>query len=260
MERVPSPLERFRRIFFPRNRQRFYWQLDYRRWVSAYRMGQYRNRYQGQRCVIIGNGPSLNNMDLSVLKNETTFALNRGYLLFDRIGASSTFFVCINQLVLEQFGQEMSQLPMPKFISWAGRRAFPFTRNTSFFRTFAQNKFSFEANHLVNEGNTVTFATLQIAYFMGFSKVILIGVDHNFVDKGDPHKTVTTQASDANHFDPNYFGKGIKWQLPDLEGSEKAYRVAKEAYETDGRVVLDATLNGKLQVFPKINLSDALSS
>jgi hypothetical protein len=88
---------------------------------------------------------------------------------------------------------------------------------------------------------------------MGFEQVILIGVDHNFVTKGDANKTVTSQGDDPNHFAPNYFGKGFKWQLPDLETSERAYRMARAAYEDDAREVLDATVGGKLTVFPKVN-------
>jgi hypothetical protein len=48
-------------------------------------------------------------------------------------------------------------------------------------------------------------------------------------------------------------GKGFKWQLPDLEGSESVYRLAKEAYEKAGRDVLDATVGGKLTIFSKLD-------
>ena len=57
---------------------------------------------------------------------------------------------------------------------------------------------------------------------------------------------------DPNHFSPAYFGKGFRWQLPDLETSEQGYRLARQAYEADGRQVLDATVGGKLAIFPKV--------
>ena len=72
----------------------------------------------------------------------------------------------------------------------------------------------------VGEGATVTNFALQIAFHMGFEKVVLIGVDHNFASKGDANKTVVSEGDDPNHFMPNYFGKGVKWQLPDLDTSE----------------------------------------
>ena len=49
------------------------------------------------------------------------------------------------------------------------------------------------------------------------------------------------------------FGKGFRWQLPDLDTSEVAYTMTREAFAADGRQVLDATIGGKLQVFPKVD-------
>ncbi|MGA9192304.1 MAG: hypothetical protein WBZ24_11265, partial [Anaerolineales bacterium] len=102
----------------------------------------------------------------------------------------------------------------------------------------------------------VTFVAMQQAYYMGFEDVILIGVDNNFTTQGQPNETVESQGDDPNHFSPDYFGKGFRWQLPDLEASERAYRLAKNAFEADGRRVRDATLGGKLQVFPKVDYDD----
>jgi hypothetical protein len=86
---------------------------------------------------------------------------------------------------------------------------------------------------------------------MGFQEVVLIGVDHNFVTQGKPNTTITSTGDDPNHFSGAYFGQGFRWQLPDLETSERGYRLAKEAYESAGRRVLDATVGGKLTIFPK---------
>ncbi len=106
---------------------------------------------------------------------------------------------------------------------------------------------------------TVTYMAMQIAYFMGFKTVILIGVDHFFASKGQPHSTVQLSGEDPNHFDPNYFGYGVPWQLPDLAGSERAYQRAKDVYEADGRRILDATVEGQLQTFGKISYKEALN-
>ena len=58
---------------------------------------------------------------------------------------------------------------------------------------------------------------------------------------------------DRDHFDTRYFGKGFRWQLPDLDTSEVAYRMAHKAYANDNRRILDATVGGKLTVFPKLD-------
>jgi hypothetical protein len=90
---------------------------------------------------------------------------------------------------------------------------------------------------------------------MGFEQAILVGVDHNFVTEGEANQAVISQGDDPNHFTPNYFGKGFKWQLPDLEGSERAYTLARDAYSNAGRYVYDATIGGKLTIFPKVDYS-----
>jgi len=66
---------------------------------SNLRLAQYKDKHRGQRCVIIGNGPSLNKMDLSFLKNEITFGMNRIYLLFDKWDFTPTYYVSVNPLV-----------------------------------------------------------------------------------------------------------------------------------------------------------------
>ena len=88
---------------------------------------------------------------------------------------------------------------------------------------------------------------------MGFQQVILIGVDHNYSTTGKPNTTVTSQGDDPNHFSPAYFGKGFRWQLPDLETSEVGYAMARDAYRKVGRELLDATIGGKLTIFPKVD-------
>ncbi len=43
--------------------------------------------HRGERCFIIGNGPSLKQTDLSRLKDEFTFGMNRFYLMFPSWGS-----------------------------------------------------------------------------------------------------------------------------------------------------------------------------
>ena len=83
----------------------------------------------------------------------------------------------------------------------------------------------------------------------------MIGVDHSFTTKGTPHKIITSQGDDLDHFDKSYFGSGYQWQLPDLDGSEVAYKMADYQFKKDGREIIDATVGGKLNVFRKVKYS-----
>jgi hypothetical protein len=98
------------------------------------------------------------------------------------------------------------------------------------------------------EGNTVTYAALQILYFMGCQRVYLIGVDHSFIQDGAANSAQQLDGADPNHFDGAYFGGGQTWDLADLSSSEAHYRLAKERFEADGREVVDITVDGHLHV------------
>lgn len=226
---------------------------------SIRRLRALRDVHRGQRAFIIGNGPSLRNTDLSRLRNEFTFGLNRIYLLFPELGFTTTYLVSINDLVIEQCAREMAALTLPRFFAWRSRRHFqaleiePEQLPTFLYTSYTGPRFSRDVTGRVWEGATVTNVALQLAFHMGFEQVILIGVDHSFASKGEANKTVVSDGDDPNHFSPHYFGKGFRWQLPDLETSEIGYTMARKAYEEAGRQVLDATIGGKLTIFPKVD-------
>ncbi|MFH2104569.1 MAG: 6-hydroxymethylpterin diphosphokinase MptE-like protein [Chloroflexota bacterium] len=215
-----------------------------------------KDRYFGERCFIIGNGPSLKNTDLSRLQTEFTFGLNRIYLLYPELGFTTTFLVSINQLVMEQCAQEILGQQTTKFLPW---NFYPRIKgckyaDTIFLQTDVNRPgFTLDARRPIWAGATVTYIAMQLAYHMGFEQVVLVGVDHSFATTGKAHAEVVSQGDDPNHFSPEYFGKGFRWHLPDLDTSAFAYRLARQVFESNGRQIVDATIGGKLTVFPKVD-------
>ncbi len=242
--------------------------LHPRRRASIRWLESARNRHHGERAFIIGNGPSLKHTDLSLLEGEYTFGMNRIYLLFPELGFPTSYYLSVNSLVVEQCAADILALPVPKFISWRSRdliKPEATSRNGPEFSakvataplvflhtTYTGPTFAPDASGRLWEGATVTYVALQLAFHLGFEQVILIGVDHSFTTQGKANTTVISQGDDPNHFAPEYFGKGFRWQLPDLETSERAYHMARDAYAQAGREVLDATIGGQLRVFPKV--------
>jgi hypothetical protein len=224
--------------------------------LSIRRLGEMKDIHLGQRCFIIGNGPSLKQTNLAHLKDEFTFGMNRIYLGFPEMGFQTTYFLTINSLVVEQCAEDIKSLTMPRFISWRARNFLGRIPDLSYLHTtYALPRFSTDARGRLWEGGTVTYIALQLAFHMGFEKVILIGVDHSYSAQGKPNITVVSQGDDQDHFHSGYFGKGFRWQLPDLETSERGYHMARHAYEKAGRLVLDATIGGKLTIFSKVDYS-----
>jgi hypothetical protein len=94
---------------------------------------------------------------------------------------------------------------------------------------------------------------------MGFSTVILLGIDHRFETQGPPHSRVRQEGDDPNHFRGDYFGDGTAWNLPDLHQSERGYARARAAFEADGRQVFNATPDSALDVFARRELAEVAS-
>ncbi|TAK49613.1 MAG: DUF115 domain-containing protein [Saprospiraceae bacterium] len=230
------------------------------RWRSKYapRLRRFHNLHIGQDCFILGNGPSLNKMDLAPLANYHTFGQNKIYMIFDRVDLNLSYLVSVNPYVIEQSKKEFENMTCPVFVSHTAASGI-IADKPHIQRLHTLNLWSFyeDITQPICEGNTVTFVSLQIAYYMGFKRVFLIGVDHNFKQQGDSHEVQVYKGDDENHFHPDYF-KGQQWQLADVYGSEVSYHLANYYYQKDGRSILDATAGGKLEVFPKVDFSEAL--
>jgi hypothetical protein len=243
----PELIRRLRRVL---------WYFTSKGIMSRRRLRSMRDLHRGERGFIIGNGPSLKKMNLRHLADEHTFSLNRGYLYYDRIGQPCKYHVAVNKYVLMQWSEDVAALPNIKFLAWGARRWFPDHPNIIYPAGPVRSeppRFSTDPTRDLWAGATVTYVAMQLAYYFGFKQVILIGVDHRFKAQGPAHKLVTSTGEDVDHFDPDYFGEGTQWQLPDLETSELAYTLARHYYHHDGRQILDATLDGALGVFPKVS-------
>lgn len=225
----------------------------------------FRDRHADELGVVIGNGPSLSATNLDLLEKVPTFGLNRIFLMSEKGGFSPSYYVCVNRLVIEQSATAIASLKMPQFISWDNARGFHGALGDPI---WLRSRLAWTSPYFgrnpplggVWEGATVTYVALQLAFFMGFREILLVGVDHSFKTEGPPNQEVTSTGPDQDHFDPAYFGEGFRWQLPDLAVSTIAYRLAREQFERSGRRVLDGTVGGKLEVFPKVDHESYLSN
>ncbi|MCG7647564.1 DUF115 domain-containing protein [Alteromonas sp. Cnat3-28] len=220
----------------------------------------YYNRHVGKRCVLVCNGPSLNKMDLGFLKHEIVIGLNKIYLGLRRFGFYPRYYVAVNKKVIEQSANEIADLASVKFISDRGKHLIVDDPLTNIIRTkdYARD-FSFDIGDGVQEGYTVTYAALQIAFYLGFSKVVIIGMDHRFSYEGKPNEEKLHVGDDMNHFTTGYF-KGHKWDNPDLVNSERYYKIAKTVFEQNGREIIDATVDGACPIFKKMNYEQLFKS
>lgn len=246
---------------------KFKFEVESYKWAKI--LERFHNIHKGEDCFILGNGPSLKTVNLNLLKDYFTFATNKIYLAFDSTDWRPTYYVCMDPAVIKQSLDIYKTLEIPKFISLPGLRSIGVNyifQNTYLFRADYHFEFA-RCFGRFGTGHTVTYAAIQLAYCMGFKNVFLIGVDHRYKtyegDKYDMNKSASENApilksDDIDHFHPDYF-KNHVFPKPNLDASEIAYRISKFFFEADGRKIYDATHNGALTVFEKIDFSTALS-
>jgi hypothetical protein len=182
--------------------------------------------------------------------------------MFDKIDLNLSYHVAVNSLIIEQSIKEFETLRCPSFLSYGAAHNLTLDLDHIYFlgtgRYFnAPYSFQSDLTQSIHEGYTVTYVAMQVAFYMGFNNVYLIGVDHNFKADGNPNEKQLLTGEDQNHFDPLYFSNK-QWHLPDLEASELSYHLARFYFNRSGRRIYDATADGKLQIFPKIPYAQAL--
>lgn len=223
------------------------------------RLLRFRNCHKGGRAILVCNGPSLNRTNFSLIRNEICIGLNKIFLGFSKYKFYPKYYVAINKRVIKQSKEEIERLNCINFISDMGSGTNPIeeTALTYLIQSRPEQIFHTDLSKGFFEGYTVTFAALQIAYYMGFSKIIIVGMDHHYSYKGAPNESHKMIGADPNHFDQRYFSENT-WDNPDLDNSEKYYRIARSAFEKEKRQIIDCTIGGHCNVFSKTTLEEAL--
>lgn len=214
----------------------------------------------GKRCVIMANGPSLAKVDMTKLKEIDTIALNRAYLSFDEWGFVPSCYVCVNDLVLEQFASDISSAGEMRFLNWRSRKLMTSSDSTYYLNVPnpLTDQFSTRLDQCAYAGGSVTFVALEVAYWLGYSEVAIVGLDHRYAEAGIPNSRAVRAGEDKSHYRPDYFPPGTKWELPDLDRFEAGYKLARIAYDEAARPVFDCTDNGGSQAFVKSTLDEFL--
>lgn len=225
-------------------------------------------RHAGRRCFILGNGPSLNRIDLAKLQGEISFGVNSIFLMTQTNGFLPTYYVVEDNLVFTENQQAIDAyagvtkiLPKVYAEKLACRdECFVFDMDTSFYNRrdparYAVPQFNREGEARFYCGQSVTFINMQLAYYMGFEQVVLVGMDFSYTkppshDQQGNH--IHSHGDDPNHFNKDYFGKGKTWKDPRLGRVLRSYMRAKFEFESVGRSIVNATPGGELELFPRV--------
>lgn len=221
---------------------------------SKTKLTKLKNIHLNKRCFMIGNGPSLSVADLEKLNDEITFGVNRIYKIFNSTSWRPTYYCIADKALLLNSSNEVNKLmPKVKFIGISMLNN-PNIKNATYFRLVDRNyypkypKVSSNICKGIYSAPTVTYACLQIAFYMGFKEIYLLGVDHNYsvslrADGTIEHNDVKDHFSETDTIA----------NLPQLDKSTLAYQAAKKYADSHGIKIYNATRGGKLEVFERVD-------
>lgn len=219
---------------------------------------KHKNTLAGQSILIVGNGPSLNSTPLEKFKIKS-IGMNKIDLIFKKTSWRPDYIFCNNGIVAKQNAEIFKNSKIPIFLGFKSFFLGLISKNIEYFLESPLKNFSTDFEKFVGTAGTVTYSCLQFASFLGVKKIFLVGIDHNFkgFDNNNIPKIEKFKGEDINHFDSNYF-KNQKWGTPNLGLSEIGYKLAYEHCINNEIKIYDATYEGKLKIFPKITIENAL--
>lgn len=233
-----------------------------------------KGKYKGRRAFLLGNGPSLNDTELYLLKDEFVICFNRFNLMLERLDFTPSAYAVADDRVLldniddindfkDQFEYAFFpdiHISAPIFTNY--KRKIKPGKNTFWF--FADKAGFVDNLPYCGMNKTVTNVAIQILHYMGFEEIYLLGLDHDY---GIPANSKirnkrdiqASENNDSNHFDPRYFGTNKKYHVPHLEETEEKYKEALSFSNMNNFKIYNSTLGGKLEVFERVDFDKVLN-
>lgn len=223
-------------------------------------LAQFKNIHTNQeRCFIVATGPSLRMEDLDLLntRNEVTFSVNRVYKAFSQTKWRPTYYCISDKENFLLFENDILNLNLPyKFLSdwhlpfWqkykSGTHGLYRYHMLAEYDRENEDAFSEDITNGIYGGSTVIYITIQLAIYMGFKNIYIIGADCEY--RGDGKE-------EHNHFISGYIDSNntTKPYKLAVEQIFKDYQNAKNYADKHGIKIYNATRGGKLEVFERVD-------
>ena len=194
------------------------------------------NKHVGEDIIVMGTGPSLRDVPLEFLQSRLTFGSNGVYLLDD---FTPTYYACGDKGILERERTTL-ELWLPGTVGFV---RFPYTDwyPSTISYTRRGNGFSITPEEGICTGGTATHAVLQIAYWMGFARVLMVGMDHD---------TLYNPVDEQEHFHSEYpyypeihNAKAVseRWRDDMLKLANHSFYLARTVFEDRGGEIINLT-------------------
>ena len=231
-------------------------------------IGIIKDSFHGKKCFIVATGPSLAYKDLSFLKNEIIIALNLAPLTLDLFGIKPTFNIIADKFQYVNFKDVYKNLTyntkVKKIIIASACETFPLELKddeTYFFpKKLSQDKANFSDDPIQDgfaRGKTVAFDAIQLAYYLGFNEVYIIGmdmtVDHHWGKNGhcyEIHKNTNFPSLNFNNTDSYEIQRGLPGHPEYISLINDCMLLAKNKFEGNGKKIFN-DIRSSLKIFEK---------
>lgn len=217
------------------------------------RLISFKNIHKGKRCFIIGNGPSLRYEDLEQLyqEEEICFGVNRIYLAYEYTNWRPDYYVAVDYLIVQKDWKFIDNLEGIKFIrhfydsgiTWSSDTIYEFQGKIY---EIGNPEFSLDIEKGIYCGNTVIYDVLQIALYMGFEEIYLLGVDMTFNDRPEEEGAHFYKTPDKNE----------KLLKGNSNEALTAFRYANDFTKKIGKNIKNATRGGALEIFERVSFDN----
>jgi hypothetical protein len=218
--------------------------------------------HNGERCFIIGNGPSLKPNDLSILdaNREITFAFNRIYHIFPETSWRPTYYVSQDDKMLLGCQSEVCKIPaLIKFIPAEFQWYYGIDVEDALIFHLKNRPdpdrpiFSDRIDKCIINSNTVVITAIQIAMYMGIKDIYLIGVDHHFHTSINSRGEIIVDSTAKDYFSEEYNKDKHNLYIPNVEKSTLDFYAIKSFAQKRGVRIINSTRGGELDVFTRLS-------
>lgn len=237
---------------------------------NSRRLYSYKNKHKGERCFLVGNGPSLRISDLEGLQKngEITFGCNLVTKVFGETSWRPDYYFLIDRICAKFQSAEINEAirDIPLFTNITTYNIFRNKpRNPVILYNIARDRYKVKRSPLayyIPSGSTVMSLMIEMAVYMGFSEIYLIGCDCTSTFSGNTHfiqdyTDERLKQRDAKKIIDRMRRLGIEgedYEKYFLDGSLNAYTLLKEHAMKRGVTIYNATRGGALEVFERVDL------
>jgi len=236
-------------------------------------LSDFKDKYRGHRVFFVGNGPSINQTPLHLMKDEYCFGTNKVCELFKLTDWRPTHYIATTSHMgfhrdWASALDEIAKTGIPCFLAewyWSDEMPKWFippegdnvirlpTRKLRRPDGDSAAGWSQDVDKEVISHRGVVSTFLQLAWWMGFSPIYLVGCDLGYVpfSRGEP---------DPNHWSDDYDLKPRSAEACHIENRDmtEAHIAMSKIAEREGIVIYNATIGGALEAYERVDIHDIL--